>query len=72
MANTFTSLHYHITFSTKRRERWLAPNVEEGTWEYLGGTAKTIGMQPHRVGGEEFLSLLTKHGLEFDERYVWG
>ena len=53
MANTFTSLHYHITFSTKRRERWLAPNVEERIWEYLGGIAKTIGMQPHRVGGIE-------------------
>ncbi|MHB8973880.1 MAG: IS200/IS605 family transposase [Pirellulaceae bacterium] len=150
MANTFTSLHYHIAFSTKRRERWLTPDIEDRIWEYLGGIAKQNGMQPHRVGGiedhvhlvvalpptlsvskgvqllkggaskwihetfpkmsgfawqdgygafsvsksilpeviqyvatqrehhrhrtfqEEFLSLLTKHELEYDERYVWG
>ena len=150
MANTFTSLHYHITFSTKRRELWLAPIIEDRIWEYLGGIAKQNGMQPYRMGGiedhvhlvvalpptlsvskgvqllkggsskwihetfpnmsgfawqdgygafsvsksilpeviqyvatqrehhrqrtfqEEFRSLLTKHGLEYDERYVWG
>jgi hypothetical protein len=27
MANTYTSLHYHIVFSTKNRERWLSPLI---------------------------------------------
>ena len=150
MANTYTSLNFHITFSTKQRQHWLMPDIENRVWEYLGGIAKQNGMRPHRVGGiadhvhvvvslpptlavsksvqllkggaskwihetfphmagfawqdgygaftvsesvlpqvveyignqrehhsrhtfqEEFLSLLAKHGLQHDERYVWG
>jgi hypothetical protein len=29
MADTFTSLHYHIVFSTKGREPWLRPDMQE-------------------------------------------
>jgi REP element-mobilizing transposase RayT len=29
MANTYTSLHYHIVFSTKNRELWIKPDVEQ-------------------------------------------
>ena len=29
MANTCTSLRYHIVFSTKNRERWIRMGVEE-------------------------------------------
>jgi REP element-mobilizing transposase RayT len=28
MANTYTSLHYHFTFSTKNREPWIVPTIE--------------------------------------------
>jgi REP element-mobilizing transposase RayT len=27
MANTYTSLHYHIIFSTKNREPWLVTDI---------------------------------------------
>ena len=27
MANTYTSLHYHIVFSTKNREPWITPSI---------------------------------------------
>ena len=37
MANTFTSLHVHVIFSTKNRERWLTPDVEDDVWRYLRG-----------------------------------
>ena len=37
MANTYTSLHYHIVFSTKNREPWLTPGNDERIWKYLGG-----------------------------------
>jgi len=53
MANTFTSLHYHIVFSTKNRKRWIASDIEQRVWDYLGGVAKTNGMQPIVVGGIE-------------------
>ena len=37
MANTNTSLHYHLTFSTKNREPWIAPTIEGRVWAYIGG-----------------------------------
>jgi hypothetical protein len=29
MANTYTALHYHFTFSTKLRQRWIGPEIEQ-------------------------------------------
>ena len=40
MANTYTSLHYHITFSTKNREPWIVPKIESRVWRYIGGIAR--------------------------------
>jgi REP element-mobilizing transposase RayT len=53
MANTYTSLHYHLVFSTKNRERWIAPDLEERIWAYLGGIAKENKMHPVQIGGVE-------------------
>jgi putative transposase len=36
MANTYTCLHYHIIFSTKNRQRWISPEIEERLWAYVG------------------------------------
>ena len=57
MANTYTSLHYHIVFSTKNRQRWL-------TWKQ---TAHHAG---HSFE-DEYLDILKKHEVEYDPRYVW-
>jgi putative transposase len=51
MANTYTSLHYHIVFSTKNREPWLVRTKESRIWEYLGGIARANGMKALQVGG---------------------
>jgi len=53
MPNTYTSLHYHIVFSTKHRERWILPEIEQRIWAYLGGIAKENQIQPVRIGGVE-------------------
>ncbi|MCA9061807.1 MAG: IS200/IS605 family transposase [Planctomycetaceae bacterium] len=53
MANTFTSLHYHIVFSTKERREFIHSEIEQRVWEYLGGIAKQNGMKPLQVGGIE-------------------
>ena len=53
MANTFTSLHVHIVFSTKNRERWLTPDIEEDIWRYLGGICRTHHLTALQVGGVE-------------------
>jgi len=51
MANTYTSLHYHIVFSTKNREAWISQLIEERVWEYLGGIARKNDIVPAKIGG---------------------
>jgi len=53
MANTYTSLHYHLVFSTRNRERWILPDIEQRVWAYLGGIAKENKMFPIQIGGME-------------------
>lgn len=53
MGNTFSSLHYHIVFSTKRRRPWITATIEERVWSYLGGIARENKMTPIRIGGIE-------------------
>jgi putative transposase len=51
MSNTYTSLHYHIVFSTKDREPWIAPEIEGRIWGYLATVARQYDMTPAKVGG---------------------
>lgn len=51
MANTYTSLNYHVVFSTKNREPWLESQILERLWPYLGGIARDNGMKALEVGG---------------------
>ncbi len=53
MANTYTSLFYHLVFSTKNREPWLVPNIERRIWNYLGGIARAHKITPLQIGGVE-------------------
>ncbi len=59
MANTFTSLHYHIVFSTKHREPWIRRDFEPRLWAYLAGVANHNDLKPLAIGGmEDHLHLL--------------
>jgi putative transposase len=51
MANTYTSLHYHVVFSTKNRQAFLVEAVRERLFAYLGGIARENGMNILEVGG---------------------
>lgn len=51
MANTYASLYYHIVFSTKHREPYLAEPLQERVWAYLGGIARENDMTAICVGG---------------------
>lgn len=53
MANTYTSLHYHFTFSTKNREPWITQEIEERVWADIGGIARKHKMTAIQVGGIE-------------------
>ena len=59
MANTFTSLHYHVIFSTKHREPWIPRDQEERLWAYLAGIAQQHKLKPLLVGGiEDHINIL--------------
>ena len=53
MANNYLSLHFHLVFSTKHRERWINPEIESEVWSYLGGICRAHGVKPMIVGGVE-------------------
>ena len=53
MANTYASLHYHIIFSTKNREPWIVPNIEQRIWSFMGGIARKHRMVALQIGGIE-------------------
>ena len=51
MANTYTSLYYHIVFSTKNRDPFLVETVRQRLFAYLGGIARENGISALEVGG---------------------
>ena len=53
MGNSFNSLHYHFTFGTKHRQRWIKPEIEARLWSYLGGIAAQNTLKPVCIGGSE-------------------
>ena len=66
----------HIVFSTKNRAAFLqVPDLQSEVHAYLTATLRGLECEPLRVGGakdqEEFRAILEKHGIAFDERYVW-
>jgi putative transposase len=53
MANTYTSIFYHIVFSTKNRENWIDAEIEDRVWAYIGGIARKHKCTAIQVGGIE-------------------
>ena len=51
MANTYTSLHYHVVFSTKNRQPFLGEAIRERLFAYLGGISRENGMNALEIGG---------------------
>jgi len=43
---SYTSLHYHLIFSTKNRVPSITPVIRERLWEYLGGIVRNGGGIP--------------------------
>ncbi|MDI1311330.1 transposase [Prosthecobacter sp.] len=51
MPSTHLSLHYHLVFSTKNREPWLAPTARKRVHKYIGGILRNMNGVAHAVGG---------------------
>ena len=53
MANTYTSLTYHIVFSTKLRRKLIRRDVESELHKYIAGIIREHKSQPLEIGGVE-------------------
>jgi putative transposase len=53
MGSTYLSLHYHLIFSTKRRQSLIQPKWRGSLHEYLGGTVRGLRGTARSVGGVE-------------------
>jgi len=51
MPSTHLSLNYHLIFSTKHRETWIAKSWRDRLHEYMGGVIKGLNGIPLAVGG---------------------
>ncbi len=51
MPSTHLSLNYHLIFSTKHRETWIAPSWRDRLHQYMGGVIKGMNGVPMAVGG---------------------
>ena len=77
---SYVSSYFHCVFSTKERQPTIPPPLRERLWPFLGGIARENGMKAiwsqkehHRkmTFQEEFLALLKKHHIAYDDRYLW-
>jgi putative transposase len=42
MAGTYTKLYYHIVFSTKSRQPFITPAIEDGLYKYVAGIIRGL------------------------------
>ena len=71
MPSTHLSLHYHVVFSTKNRHSWIEPDWRDDLHRYLGGCITQAEHHQKRRFEDEYLDLLKKHEIDFDERFLW-
>ena len=61
MAGTYANLLYHLVFSTKNRHPWIAPDIEEELYCYMGGIVRGEGGSLLEVNGmPDHVHLLAK------------
>ena len=75
MPSTYTSLHFHLVFSTKERLPLIAEDWRERLHSYLGGIVKGINGVPVAIGGVEdhvhlLIGLRATHRLDYVVRDV--
>lgn len=60
MASTFTSLSYHLVFSTKYRKPFLGDAVRDDTYGYIAGIIKNLDGHLIEIGGmSDHIHILT-------------
>ncbi len=53
MSHSYNSCLVHLVFSTKDRRKTIPPETAPRIWQFIGGTARELGMKALIVGGVE-------------------
>jgi REP element-mobilizing transposase RayT len=53
MPGTYSQILLHIVFSTKHREAWIAPDIAERLYPYMGGIVRAEKGLLYDIGGVE-------------------
>jgi hypothetical protein len=77
MPGSFACLHCHVVFSTKTGFAWQAGyGAFAVSHSNLDGVKAYIARQEQhhekRTFQDEFIALLRRHGIAYDERYLWA
>ena len=51
MAGTYTKLYYHIVFSTKNRQPFISPAIEDELYKYICGIIRNFGGSGIEING---------------------
>ena len=76
-AMSYVSSYFHCVFRTKEPRPLISPSLRDRLWPLLDGVARNNGMKTIEIGSvrdpvhEEFLSVLRKHHIAFEERCLW-
>ena len=63
MANTYTSLHYHVIFSTKNRELLITDAIRDSLHAYMATVLQNLGCVPVLINSvEDHIHLLLDLG----------
>src|SRR6185437_2438683 len=61
MAHTFTKHHFHVVFSTKKRQKLIAKEIRAQLWSYMAGICRNTGILALAIGGiEDHVHLLVE------------
>jgi putative transposase len=53
MAGTYTKLFYHIVFSTKNRNQFITPAIEDDLHKYISGILRNLGGSCVEINGDQ-------------------
>lgn len=84
MPGKYLHVAIHLIWSTAHREACIEHEWQDPLYGYLGGVLKNKSSKLICAGGTadhlhhrkqdfktEFLEFIQKHGVEYDERYMW-
>ena len=71
MKNTYSQIHIHFIFGTKKCENLIRPHMEKRLWSYIGAVSRRMGIKPVAIGGtSDHLHLLLSVPANLSVSYI--